>query len=70
MIALLGFWGYRSSERWLIGYAALFLAALLVSFWVNRPIYVYALVLGALIGATGLTMTVRFVHEHPKLTPG
>jgi len=69
VIALLGFWGYRSSERRLIGYAALFLAALLVSFWVDLPIYVYALVLGVLIFASGLRMTVRFVHEHPKLTP-
>lgn len=70
VIALLGFWGYRSSERRLVGYAALFLAALLVSFWVDLPLYLYALVLGALIGVTGLTVTVRFVHEHPKLTPG
>lgn len=68
--ALFAFWGYQSGERRLIGYAALCLAALLVNFWVDLPIYVYALVLGALIGAVGLTVTVRFVQEHPKLRPG
>lgn len=70
VIALFAFWGYQSGERRLIGYGALCLAALLVSVWVDLPIYVYALVLGALIGVIGLTVTVRFVHEHPKLTPG
>lgn len=70
MIALFALWGYQSGERRLIGYAALCLVALLVSIWIDLPIYVYALVLGVFMGVIGLTVTVRFVHEHPKLTPG
>lgn len=70
VIGLFGAWGYASGERRLIGYAALFVAAWVISFWVELPLYVYALVLGTLIAASGLAVTIRFVQAHPKVAHG
>ena len=70
VIGVLAVQGYCSGVPRLIGYAVLFLAALLVSFWVDLPIYLYAFVLGAIICASGLAVMVHFVHDHPKLASG
>jgi hypothetical protein len=67
VIALLALWGYYSSVTRLVGYAALFLAALLASIWLHLPIYLLTLVLGMVICTSGLVVAARFVHGHPKL---
>ncbi|MEZ4862931.1 MAG: hypothetical protein R3C14_16555 [Caldilineaceae bacterium] len=70
VIALFVIWGYFSGAMRLFGYAALFLVALAAGFWLDWPLYSYALGLGAIISVTGVVLTVRFVHAHPKLAPG
>lgn len=70
VIGIFTAWGYYSGERRLLGYAALFATAWLVSFWVELPLYLYALVLGTFISVSGLAVAVRFVQLHPKVAPG
>lgn len=66
-IAGLALWGYASGAMRLYAYAALLLAALLASFWVELPLYSYAWTVGAGVAACGLVLAVRFVRSHPKL---
>lgn len=68
IVALAGM-GYRSGAHRLYLYAALGLAVWPVLYWLHLPLYLYAMLLGATICVVGLTMTTRFVQNHPKLAP-
>ena len=70
VIALCAIWGYTSKTARLYGYAALFLIAFFVSFWFDLSLYVYALVIGAVICMSGITVMMSFLREHPKLAHG
>lgn len=70
VIGLFALWGYRTRTYRLIAYAGLTLAAFALSLWLQVPLSIYALSLGAIIFLSGLAMTVRFVRTHPRLVSG
>lgn len=69
LAGLLALGAYRSGLQRLYLYAAFVLAAYLSSFWLELAFPIYLIAIGIGVMLVGLTITVRFIHDHPKLAP-
>lgn len=69
LTALLTLWAYRTGVRRLYLYAALVLAVYGSSFWLAISFSLYLVTIGMGMLLIGLSVTARFVYEHPKLSP-
>lgn len=69
LAGLLALGAYRSGVQRLYLYAAFVLFAYLSTFWLDLAFPVYLIAVGIGVMIVGLAITVRFIHDHPKLAP-
>ena len=67
LAGLLTLMAYRTGAQRLYLYAAFVLAAYLSSFWLAFAFPLYLIAIGMGVMVVGLTVTMRFIQEHPKL---